>query len=451
MVNGCIADESTTLVSGLRGSNIVGPRLTAGMTTSATFDFTGSVVLVTGAGTGIGRAIAQAFLDAGASVAVTGRRQGKLEEAFADAPQDRVLTVSADVSDGQQVRDLVTSVRERFGRLDVVVSNAAGYNSGEITDLADDDWAAMRATNVDGFFHLAKTTLPVLAEYGGSLVAVSSVSGERGDWGQAGYNATKATVSNFVRSLALDWGTRGVRLNAVAPALTDTELTHAVVADDELRPQFENRTGLGRVGQPEDIAPAVLFLASDAAAYVTGVVLPVDGGTMASTGQAHAGVTPAGWWSAGRDLREADVVAVAIADEADLHAAADVGRVLHERGAGRDELVQARPDVVARPVDDRAGHALRVPVRVEGDLGSAGAVADVVGGVGVRLAEQGGVRRSGGVEVADGGRRWWSGRCQAWGVPLVDVAGHPIDLTRPANVTAAVTFAGGLRSSSVWT
>lgn len=119
------------------------------------------------------------------------------------------------------------------------------------------------------------------------MVAVSSVSGLAGDWGQAGYNATKAAVSNFVRSLALDWGSRGVRLNAVAPALTVTPTTSALAESPEVTRLFANRTALGRIGQPDDIAPAVLFLASDAAAYITGVILPVDGGTTASSGQAH--------------------------------------------------------------------------------------------------------------------------------------------------------------------
>lgn len=175
----------------------------------------------------------------------------------------------------------------RFGHLDVVVSNAAGYTNGGLTDTDDEDWERMRATNVDGFFHLAKRTLPLLAESGGNLVAVSSVSGLAGDWGQAGYNATKAAVSNFVRSLALDWGPAGVRLNAVAPALTRTGAVAAVTEDPSLLEKFTDRVALGRIGEPEDIAPAVLFLASDAARYVTGVVLPVDGGTSASTGQAH--------------------------------------------------------------------------------------------------------------------------------------------------------------------
>jgi meso-butanediol dehydrogenase / (S,S)-butanediol dehydrogenase / diacetyl reductase len=174
----------------------------------------------------------------------------------------------------------------RFGRIDVVVSNAAGYANGPLTELDDEVWASLRGANVDGFFHLAKATLPRLADVGGTFVAVSSVSGDRGDWGQAAYNATKAAVTNFVRSL-LDWGERGVRLNAVAPSFTITEITEQFAQDEEILAPFVNRIALGRPAQPEDIAPAVLFLASDAARYITGAVLPVDGGTSASTGQPH--------------------------------------------------------------------------------------------------------------------------------------------------------------------
>jgi meso-butanediol dehydrogenase / (S,S)-butanediol dehydrogenase / diacetyl reductase len=254
---------------------------------SARYDFTDAVVLVTGGGTGIGLAITRAFLASGATVVVTGRRKEALDEALRDAPADRAVAITADVADKAQVGDLVDEVVRRFGRLDVVVSNAAGYVNGALTETDDADWERMRATNIDGFFHLAKRTLPLLAESGGNLVAVSSVSGVAGDWGQAGYNATKAAVSNFVRSLALDWGPAGVRLNAVAPALTRTGAVAAVTEDPALTEKFVDRVALGRIGEPEDIAPAVLFLASDAARYVTGVVLPVDGGTSASTGQAR--------------------------------------------------------------------------------------------------------------------------------------------------------------------
>ena len=256
------------------------------MTTHATYDFSDAVVLVTGGGTGIGRAIADAFLIAGAHVTVTGRRPEPLQ-AFVARDPGRTVGLSADMSQKSDVERIVAETAERFGHLDVVVSNAGAFVPGDVTDLDERDWEQMRAVNVDGFFHLAKAALPHLQRSGGSLIAVSSVSGLAGDWGSAAYNATKGAVSNFVRSLALDWGTRGVRINAVAPALTDTAPVAGVTANPELLAQFENRVALGRIGQPADIAPAVLFLASDAAAYITGVILPVDGGTMASTGQAH--------------------------------------------------------------------------------------------------------------------------------------------------------------------
>lgn len=251
------------------------------------FDFADSVVLVTGGGSGIGLAITHAFLDAGAAVVVAGRRKEMLDEALRHAPADRAVAVPTDLTDKRQIGELVDEVVRRFGRIDVVVSNAGGYANGEITDLDDADWEAMRATNVDGFFHLAKKSLPVLVESGGNLVAVASVSGLLGDWGQAAYNASKAAVSNFVRSLALDWGPAGVRLNAVAPALTRTGAVAAVTENPQLLAKFVDRVALGRAGEPDDIAPVVLFLASDAARYITGVVLPVDGGTGASTGQAR--------------------------------------------------------------------------------------------------------------------------------------------------------------------
>lgn len=254
---------------------------------STTHDFTDTVVLVTGGGGGIGAAITSAFLDAGATVAVAGRRRERLEQILAGHPEERTGAFPADVSDPPQVRRLVADVIERFGRLDVVVSNAAAYEHGPLDELDDAAWEALRATNIDAFFHLAKAALPRLAETGGNLVAVSSVSGDRGDWGQAAYNASKAAVTNFVRSLALDWGDRGVRLNAVAPAFTFTELTEGMGRDEAKLAPFVNRIPLGRPAQPEDIAPAVLFLVSDAAAYITGAVLAVDGGTSASTGQPH--------------------------------------------------------------------------------------------------------------------------------------------------------------------
>ena len=257
--------------------------------TSNTYAVSGKSVLVTGAGSGIGRAVARAFLDQGARVAVSGRRLEPLEETLAGHPAEQGLAVSSDVSDPADVRALVEQVVEHFGSLDVVVSNAALHVAGDVLDVSAEDWERLRATNVDGFFHLAQAALPALERSGGNLVAVTSVSALNGDWGQAVYNASKHAVSGFVTSLALDWGARGVRVNAVAPAFTVSPLTQDMASSDEQLAPFVDRVALGRVGQPEDIAPAVLFLASPDAGYVTGATLRVDGGTSASTGQPHVG------------------------------------------------------------------------------------------------------------------------------------------------------------------
>ncbi|MCW2869586.1 SDR family NAD(P)-dependent oxidoreductase, partial [Actinacidiphila oryziradicis] len=248
---------------------------------NVTFDFDGRVVVVTGGATGIGYAIADLFARSGATVVIAGRSQDKLDAAVASLPASRAVAIRTDVGDPDDVARLVDGTLERFGRLDIVVSNAAGYVAGDILDVSTSDWEGLRRTNVDGFFHLAKTVLPHLAVSGGSFIATSSVSGLAGDWNQAVYNASKAAVSNFVRSLALDWGGRGVRVNAVAPSLIKTEPVAAIVNDPTLAARFEDRIALGRIGDAEDVAPAVLFLASDAARYITGVVLPVDGGTTA--------------------------------------------------------------------------------------------------------------------------------------------------------------------------
>ena len=257
------------------------------MSTHNSYAFTDKVVLVTGGGSGIGRAIARAFLDNGARVAVVGRRRENLEETLAGYDADRVLAVPADLAEPTAAREVVDTVTGRFGRLDVFVNNAAAYFPRAFADMSTEDWDTLRRTNIDAFVHLAQRVLPELEKTRGNVVAVGSVSGMRGDWGQSGYNATKALVMNFVQSLALDYGPTGVRLNSVAPAFTQTDATAAVGTDEESLRPFVNRIALGRPGRPEDIAPAVLFLASEDAGYITGATLTVDGGTSASTGQPH--------------------------------------------------------------------------------------------------------------------------------------------------------------------
>jgi meso-butanediol dehydrogenase/(S,S)-butanediol dehydrogenase/diacetyl reductase len=251
------------------------------------YDISEQVVVVTGAGSGIGRAIARAFLDNGALVALVGRRQEALEGTAEGFAADRSLIVPLDLTETGAPARLAEIVVERFGRVDVLVSNAGVHVGGDIADLTDDDWRTLRATNIEALLFTVRALLPQLEESKGNVVAVSSVSGLRGDWGQAGYNATKGAVNALVQSLALDFGDRGVRVNAVAPAFTKTDMTDSMGVSGAALDAFVNRIALGRPGEPEDIAPAVLFLASPDARYITGAILPVDGGTSASTGQAH--------------------------------------------------------------------------------------------------------------------------------------------------------------------
>jgi meso-butanediol dehydrogenase/(S,S)-butanediol dehydrogenase/diacetyl reductase len=256
------------------------------MPTTASYDFTGQVVLVTGGGSGIGLQVARDFVDAGAYVVIAGRTLSRLEAAREQLGAG-VTTVTTDVGDAAEVNALVEGIVRDHGHLDVVVSNAASFVPGDITAVESADWDQSVRTNLNGFFYLAKAVLPHLAASGGSFVATSSVSGMRADWGMPVYNAAKGAVSLFVQALALDWGAKGVRVNAVAPSLTGTEPVAAITGNDALRAQAEARVALGRIAQPGDISPVVLFLASDAARYVNGVILPVDGGTSASNGQAR--------------------------------------------------------------------------------------------------------------------------------------------------------------------
>lgn len=251
--------------------------------------FAGKAVIVTGAGSGIGEGVARRFAAEGANLVLVGRTAAKLERVAADLDPGRTLVHPADVADGAAVAAMVAAAAERFGGIDVLVSNAGTASLAPFEETTPEQWAAIMATNVDGPFLCARAALPHLKARGGSIVHVASVSGIGGDWGFTAYNASKGALVNFTRSLALDLGRSGVRVNAVAPTLTASELTAGMLGDEAMIAKFTDRIALGRIATPDDIAGPVAFLASDDARFVTGAILPVDGGVTAGSGQPRLG------------------------------------------------------------------------------------------------------------------------------------------------------------------
>jgi len=247
--------------------------------------FEGKVAIVTGAGSGIGEATARAFVDEGASVVLTDSVDEKVRAVGDSLPSDRVVALRADVADPGDWQTVVDAAVDRFDRVDVLVNNAGTFSSGDITDISTDEWRRVIETDLSSVFYGTRAALPFLRETKGSIVNTSSVSGEDADWRMSPYNAAKGGVSNFTKAAALDNGQFGVRVNAVAPGLIWTDLTQDQAEDEALQEKFAERIALGRGGQAHEVAAAILFLASDAASFVTGAILPVDGGTTASNGQ----------------------------------------------------------------------------------------------------------------------------------------------------------------------
>lgn len=247
--------------------------------------FTQKVVVVTGAGSGIGEATAKRFAREGASVVLVGRNEDKLTRVHAQLHGEGHLVRATDVADLSDVEALFKEVASHFGRLDVLVNNAGIVKSGKVTELDVQDWKALMSVDLDGVFYCTRSAMPALIASKGNIVNVSSVSGLGGDWGMSFYNAAKGAITNFTRALALDHGADGVRVNAVCPSLTRSELTQDMMDNEALMAKFKERIALGRPAEPEDIGDVIAFLASDDARFVTGVNLPVDGGLSASNGQ----------------------------------------------------------------------------------------------------------------------------------------------------------------------
>lgn len=241
--------------------------------------------IITGAATGIGRATALRFAKDGYNLVLNGRQKDNLQELAEEIGTDRSVTAPGDVSRKADAEAIIKTAMDRFGRIDVVVNNAGVVLPGSADQLSDDDFMQMMAVNVGGVRNVSLAALSELRKTKGNIVNVSSVSGMGGDWGMYGYNASKGAVSLMTQGMALDLGAEGVRVNAVAPATTNTRLAAPL---HEMKPAMDllnSRIPMGRLVEPEEVANVIAFLAGPDASFVNGVILPVDGGLSASNGQ----------------------------------------------------------------------------------------------------------------------------------------------------------------------
>jgi len=253
--------------------------MTTQRTTRISTDLTGRVALVTGAARGLGRAIAETLAAAGAKVACVDVNAQTLSETVAaiQGAGGVARALACDVTDSQRVNEVVDEVVKAWEGLHILVNNAGITRDNIVLRMKDDQWDAVIQVNLRGTFLFTRAAAkPMLKAHGGRIVNIASVAGLVGNPGQANYSASKAGVIGLTRTVARELAGRNITVNAVAPGFIATEMTAGL--GEEVLAEVKRRTPLGRLGEAQDIADAVLFLASDAAGFITGHVLTVDGG-----------------------------------------------------------------------------------------------------------------------------------------------------------------------------
>lgn len=252
---------------------------------TVSFSLEGKMALITGASRGIGKAIAQAMAEHGADVAVAARAVEALEQTAKEieALGRRAVVVPCDVTNPAQVEEMVKTTIEKLGGLDVVVNNAGGSRfMAPLTGVREDGWDKMINVNLKSVYLVSKAAGPhLLAQRKGSLINIASTAGVQGSVGLSFYSAAKWGVLGVTRSLAKEWAHAGVRVNAISPGAVDTDIWGNLTEDPNFVRGLVAPIPLGRWGQPEEIAGAAVFLASDASSFVTGANIVIDGGTTA--------------------------------------------------------------------------------------------------------------------------------------------------------------------------
>jgi len=239
----------------------------------------GKVALVTGAAQGIGRAIALLLAQKGADIIVSDINLEKAEETAKEieAIGRKAMAVKVNVADMNEVEHMVEVILERFGQIDILVNNAGIAKDKLILRMTEEDWDAVLNVNLKGTFHCTKAVIRHMTKQRrGKIVNIASVAGEMGNAGQANYSASKAGVIGFTKTIAREFAQRGINVNAIAPGYIVTPMTEAI--PEKLREEMKQMIPVERLGRPEDVAEAVLFLVSEASSYITGQVLNVNGG-----------------------------------------------------------------------------------------------------------------------------------------------------------------------------